>query len=147
MGPRNLTRVAWSWISWSQTTHVTDLTPHRGRYRTSHRERCLRQYRTSHSDRVHPEIKFKKPHFQYKLYQERGSLYLSLECGTIGRTVPRMIPSPSTGRATIRYLSTGHRLAQSHHAISVPASRALRNQRQYNHIPGTSCTEIVLFGI
>eukprot|EP00961_Rhodomonas_salina_P135191 1818780-Rhodomonas_salina.4 len=29
---------------------------------------------------AHPEIKHKKPHFQYQLYQECGFLYLSLQC-------------------------------------------------------------------
>eukprot|EP00961_Rhodomonas_salina_P038786 521206-Rhodomonas_salina.6 len=43
--------------------------------------RGVRAIEAIHLASLHPKIKHKKPHCQYKLYQECGFLYLSSTCG------------------------------------------------------------------
>eukprot|EP00961_Rhodomonas_salina_P217142 2934007-Rhodomonas_salina.1 len=72
---------------------------------------------------VHSKIKNKKPHCQYKLCQECGFLYLSLQC------VVCRCKEQRQERTTAR---------------SRPLSTYTQNSNTGNRIPSAKCTEIVV---
>eukprot|EP00961_Rhodomonas_salina_P017124 230284-Rhodomonas_salina.1 len=97
--------------------HETD------RARARNRDLLHRQGRTA----LHPEIHYKKPHFQYTLYQDCGFLYLSLQCialrpryavsGTDLRhaaTRSEGMPTCAASRRQLRYLPTRSPLLTLH---------------------------------
>eukprot|EP00961_Rhodomonas_salina_P200148 2699862-Rhodomonas_salina.2 len=69
-----------------------------------------------------PKVKYKKPHFQHKLYKECGFLYLSLAC---------------TWRFCVRV-----QLMQALFEFLDAAYAAKSKTR--NHIPGTDCTGVLV---